>query len=373
MELARSTDPFIPDLEYLLNSVQYMNPVKKSCKKENKLDDEIPNFSEAYLGPQIWNNTMGDDEMKLGQIDLEELMNENNLNKELDISLLSSPQESGSKNDIPDQNLGSNKEKEKTLEDQSPDFHAAYLGPQIWNNAQCIDGEMKLEQLDLEELLDDSDLNREVDITLLNLQQESGLKNDHVTHIGKESEDEQYALIDSRDKVHSPYLANSPQFTQFNNVSYNQQSPTHTIPMSPGLDVALPPVPLCELEQKSTDCLQFEADGMDTMSKEGDSDSESFDPCKRSFTDDELKPQPIIRKARKVHVPDDCKDEKYWQKRVKNNVAAKRSREARRIKENQIAMRTKFLEKENSNLHGEVKALRVELQRLMDIVAKYEK
>ena len=45
-------------------------------------------------------------------------------------------------------------------------------------------------------------------------------------------------------------------------------------------------------------------------------------------------------------VPDDLKDEKYWARRRKNNMAAKRSRDARRVKENQIALRAGFLEKE---------------------------
>ena len=46
------------------------------------------------------------------------------------------------------------------------------------------------------------------------------------------------------------------------------------------------------------------------------------------------------------YVPDDLKDDKYWARRRKNNMAAKRSRDARRVKENQIAMRAAFLEKE---------------------------
>lgn len=45
-------------------------------------------------------------------------------------------------------------------------------------------------------------------------------------------------------------------------------------------------------------------------------------------------------------VPMEMKDEKYWARRRKNNMAAKRSRDARRLKENQIAMRANFLEKE---------------------------
>lgn len=45
-------------------------------------------------------------------------------------------------------------------------------------------------------------------------------------------------------------------------------------------------------------------------------------------------------------MPDDLKDDKYWARRRKNNMAAKRSRDARRMKENQIALRAGYLEKE---------------------------
>ena len=56
------------------------------------------------------------------------------------------------------------------------------------------------------------------------------------------------------------------------------------------------------------------------------------------------------RKRKKQFVPEELKNNKYWAKRSKNNEAAKRSREARRLKENQIAMRARFLEEENLSL-----------------------
>ena len=71
-----------------------------------------------------------------------------------------------------------------------------------------------------------------------------------------------------------------------------------------------------------------------------------FDPRSRQFSEEELRPQPMTKKSRKQYVPDGLKDEKYWARRQKNNVAAKRSRDARRVKENQIAMRANFLENE---------------------------
>ncbi|XP_017259389.3 hepatic leukemia factor-like, partial [Kryptolebias marmoratus] len=99
---------------------------------------------------------------------------------------------------------------------------------------------------------------------------------------------------------------------------------------------------------------------------------EMFDPRKHRFSAEELKPQPMIKKARKVFIPEDLKDDKYWARRRKNNMAAKRSRDARRLKENQIAIRAAFLEKENSALRQEVSALRKELRRTKNVLAKYE-
>ena len=47
---------------------------------------------------------------------------------------------------------------------------------------------------------------------------------------------------------------------------------------------------------------------------------------------------------------------RYWESRQKNNVAARRSREARRLKENQVSLRASFLESENVNLRNKLDA-----------------
>ena len=49
-----------------------------------------------------------------------------------------------------------------------------------------------------------------------------------------------------------------------------------------------------------------------------------FDPREKTFSIEELKPQPIIRKRPKIHVSDYSKDSRYWEKRSKNNMAARR-------------------------------------------------
>jgi len=54
-----------------------------------------------------------------------------------------------------------------------------------------------------------------------------------------------------------------------------------------------------------------------------------------------------------THQENDTKDEAYWERRRKNNEAAKRSRDARRAKEDEIALRAAWLEQENLKLRLE--------------------
>lgn len=67
---------------------------------------------------------------------------------------------------------------------------------------------------------------------------------------------------------------------------------------------------------------------------------------------------------RRGKLPDDLKDEAYWERRRKNNEAAKRSRDARRAKEDEIAIRAAFLEQENIKLRVEITALKNEMSKL---------
>jgi len=92
-----------------------------------------------------------------------------------------------------------------------------------------------------------------------------------------------------------------------------------------------------------------------------------FDPKQRSFDLEELRPQPIIKKRRKLFTKDSNKDTTYYARREKNNVAARRSREARRLKENQIALRVAHLERENTGLRQEVETSQFDLTRLTNM------
>lgn len=85
-----------------------------------------------------------------------------------------------------------------------------------------------------------------------------------------------------------------------------------------------------------------------------------------------FKSNPVVRKRKKQMVLEECKDDKYWERRRKNNIAAKRSRDARRAKENQIAMRATFLERENKALAQELSKARAENHLLRERLCKYE-
>lgn len=63
-------------------------------------------------------------------------------------------------------------------------------------------------------------------------------------------------------------------------------------------------------------------------------------------------------------VPADKKDEAYWERRRKNNEAAKRSRDLRRQKEDEIAVKATVLEQENLKLKAQVTILKAELSKL---------
>jgi len=89
-----------------------------------------------------------------------------------------------------------------------------------------------------------------------------------------------------------------------------------------------------------------------------------FDPKTRTFDMEELRPQPIIKKRKKNAVPEEMKDGKYWEKRLKNKEATRRSREARRLKENQIVLRAAYLEKENKVLKQELETTNFEKSKL---------
>uniref|UniRef100_A0A3B3XF07 BZIP domain-containing protein n=1 Tax=Poecilia mexicana TaxID=48701 RepID=A0A3B3XF07_9TELE len=224
--------------------------------------------------------------------------------------------------------LPKDQEKEKNLGEERSAPQSAFLGPTLWDKTLSYDGDtFQLEYMDLEEFLSENGI-------------PSSPSHHHREHILRFSE------IDTNSTLSLPLSSSS-------GLPNSRNTPSPIDPESIQVPVSYKPDP--------ADLALSSVPGQ-----------EIFDPRKRKFSAEELKPQPMIKKARKIFIPDDLKDDKYWARRRKNNMAAKRSRDARRLKENQIAIRAAFLEKENSALRQEVADLRKELGRAKNILAKYE-
>ncbi|TSK14811.1 Hepatic leukemia factor [Bagarius yarrelli] len=225
---------------------------------------------------------------------------------------------------------------------------SAFLGPVLWDKTLPYDGDnFQLEYMDLDEFLSENGI------------PSSSPQHEH-RHCPQQQQQQQSpaSVMDLSNRVNTSIhtsMASQPCL----------QSPTRTVlPASRNTPSPVDPETVQVL-------MNYEPDPTD-LALSSVPGQEAFDPRRFRFSDDELKPKPIIKKARKVFIPEDIKDERYWARRRKNNIAAKRSRDARRLKENQIAIRACFLEKENSALRQEVADLRKELGRCKNILAKYE-
>ncbi|XP_070169079.1 transcription factor ces-2 isoform X1 [Polyergus mexicanus] len=75
-------------------------------------------------------------------------------------------------------------------------------------------------------------------------------------------------------------------------------------------------------------------------------------------------------RSEKKPIPDDQKDDKYFERRKRNNQAAKKSRDARKIREDHIALRATMLEHENAILKAQIVTLREEAQSLRHMLIK---
>lgn len=111
-----------------------------------------------------------------------------------------------------------------------------------------------------------------------------------------------------------------------------------------------------------------------TTNNNGDAHKTSAPRRKRSKVDDPKEKRGIAtvgynegkqpRKISRQTANEDVKDEKYWERRRKNNQAAKRSRDLKRQKELCVAERAALLEDENRQLREEVRKLRDYLNSL---------
>ncbi|XP_011345614.1 thyrotroph embryonic factor isoform X3 [Ooceraea biroi] len=223
---------------------------------------------------------------------------------------------------------------------------AAFLGPNLWDKTLPYDADLKY--VDLDEFLS-----------------ENGIPVDGVAGGG------QGAMQGSQlHKINNTEAAGhqGPASLHLEPVTKRERSPSPSECCSP--DTLNPPSP-ADSNSEDSSRIQY---GLSLIALSMASSGRDFDPRTRAFSDEELKPQPMIKKSRKQwpqFVPDDLKDDKYWARRRKNNMAAKRSRDARRMKENQIALRAGFLEKENMGLRQELDRLKNENMLLRDKLSKY--
>ena len=84
------------------------------------------------------------------------------------------------------------------------------------------------------------------------------------------------------------------------------------------------------------------------------------------------KPLPMIRKSKRQFVDEKKKDETYWERRQRNNEAAKRSREQRREKEIEINRKCEVLQVENASLKFTVQNLQENNHKLEETISMYK-
>uniref|UniRef100_A0A3B5ARX3 TEF transcription factor, PAR bZIP family member n=1 Tax=Stegastes partitus TaxID=144197 RepID=A0A3B5ARX3_9TELE len=220
---------------------------------------------------------------------------------------------------------------------------SASLTPAIWDKTIPYDGEtFHLEYMDLDEFL----LENGIPVSL----EEEELQK---TLTSVEGKGKAAAVSATASSPSACTAASDPEETVTVTTLQPRNTPSPIDPEAIEVDINFQPDP--------TDLVLSSVPG-----------GELFNPRKHKFSDEELKPQPMIKKAKKVFVPDEQKDEKYWSRRKKNNLAAKRSRDARRLKENQITVRASFLERENAALRQQVAELRKDCGRCKNVLARYE-
>ncbi|XP_072014568.1 thyrotroph embryonic factor-like [Amphiura filiformis] len=249
------------------------------------------------------------------------------------------------------------KEKEKELELDYDPFAtvnpmSAFLGPKLWDDTMLYDGkDLKFEFMDIDEFLTESGI-LDNNSTTTNTEKDKTI-NDAIADGGKADEPAVLVETISPQEVISMSLETLEKISGTATVTDNLPiPPREPSPVNVNVDFAL----------SHTVVALATIPGEDT-----------YDPITKQFTDEELKPQPMIKKSKKVFVPEEQKDGKYWERRRKNNVAAKRSRDARRIKENQIVLRAAYLEKLNGALKGEVVDLKKENMSLKSVVQRLER
>ncbi|XP_034553764.1 LOW QUALITY PROTEIN: D site albumin promoter binding protein b [Notolabrus celidotus] len=254
-----------------------------------------------------------------------------------------------------------------------------FLGPLLWDRTLPADGGLfQLQYMDLEEFLTENGMgsmhnnNSSSSAQIPSQSSQSAVPNQSSQCLPPSSPP--CSTSSSPSSSSSPSLlglevAQPQNLTGGNDFLHGSQTSMNDSCESPCSSSSSSCPPLLTPTGSGPDAGMFDMDSNEMSSSPS---QQNFDPRRHSFSEEELKPQPMIKKARKILVPDNLKDEKYWTRRYKNNEAAKRSRDARRLKENQISVRAAYLERENAALRQEVAEIRKELGRCRNILSKYE-
>nr|CAB3253308.1 TEF/HLF [Phallusia mammillata] len=425
-------------MKYLLENPALLQPPEtdnKEASKDDKLQDSYLSYdqSSAYLGPQIWDDLLLSDDLKLEPVSVDELLDIGTDDEFSDFNLLLSNKQQ-SQELSPGGSESSGKVSSQTNYCDMPSLLSDYSpeATEIPSPSQFFHVPVKDTQ-EFKSLSSGTNGTAAVVRNYGGVTNEQGPQQGHKASVSMHPSQHQ-VLRDQQATLLADIFCNQPAPAHKTNEQYNEHNQygvksngkhpaAEVVPNvingnplnSPRLDDFVVSIANCSTKQSNA-TLDSMADGkrntdgtengrhelstssapvripppvkvdfivdqadviistpLDVSLNNPTGEKINFDPTTRRFTKDELKPQPIIRKSRKVLVPPEGKDGRYWSRRTKNNAAAKRSREARRIKENQILMRANYLEQENISLKSEVTQLRQELKKVMDMVKGYEK
>lgn len=84
------------------------------------------------------------------------------------------------------------------------------------------------------------------------------------------------------------------------------------------------------------------------------------------------KPAPMVKKSERRFINAEQKDETYWERRKRNNAAAKKSRESRREKEIEVNRRCDLLKKDNEGMKFSIMNLQERNKQLESSLSIYK-
>ena len=129
---------------------------------------------------------------------------------------------------------------------------------------------------------------------------------------------------------------------------------------------------LTEQKRRATDKSSVLSEAEDALNSQTSSPDSSSPPIDKSTCADKSNATSIVEidwnPSIQVKRNELQKDQSYWAKRKRNNEAAKRSRDARKAKEEKTAMRCLILERENQTLRFEVARLRLEVHNIREVL-----